>query len=176
MVLALVTATIVLGGVSYLVGERKVTQWRTAVAERQRLGDEKRANARAIAQREERASRLESMRSRLPVYPATRPVTAELLKLIKGKADTHQLALSQMRPGNEKAVGDLSEVEIDCTWEGTLEAITRFWHDVQQQGAMMDIRSVTMQPSTGQSAGKLKGNFTIFCAFIRTAAEGSGEP
>lgn len=167
MVMAVVTLLIVVVGGTLLLGRPLWTKWKNAAVQRQRLADENRLSARLIRQREEVSTKLDTIRSRLPRFKPGQPVTAELLKTVKRLADENQVAITRIEPDQEKQVGDLSEVAIDCQWDATLEGMVKFLYAVQVQGAILDIRQITVAPAQS-AAGRLKGNFTVFCAFSRT--------
>lgn len=167
MVMAVVTLLIVVVGGTLLLGRPLGTKWKNAAVQRQRLADENRLSARLIRQREEVSTKLDTIRSRLPRFKPGQPVTAELLKTVKRLADENQVAITRIEPDQEKQVGDLSEVAIDCQWDATLEGMVKFLYAVQVQGAILDIRQITVAPAQS-AAGRLKGNFTVFCAFSRT--------
>lgn len=169
-VMAVVTLLIVVLGGSVFLGRPLWTKWKNAAGERQRLANENRLNERLIKQRGEVADRLGAIRGRLPRFRPDQPVTAELLKTVKKLADESQVAITRMEPDQEKQVGDLSEVAIDCQWDATLEGIVRFLYAIQVQGAILDIRQITVAPAQS-AAGRLKGTFTVFCAFSRTEEE-----
>ena len=165
--MAVVTLLLVLVGGTWLLGRPLVKRWTDAAVQRQRLADENRLSARLIRQRDDVGSRLAAIQSRLPRFKPGQPVTAELLKTLKRLADEFQVAITRVEPDQEKQVGDLSEIAINCQWDSTLEGMVRFLHAVQAQGAVLDIRQITMAPAQS-AAGRLKGSFTVFCAFSRT--------
>lgn len=169
LMMAMITLVIVVLGGTYMLGRPMLARWEESGKLRQRLEAENKFADRLIKQRAEVVQELDALRGGLPKYDAQRPVIAELLKTIKKMADENQLSLSRLQPDRETTVGDLSEVAIDCAWDGTLESITRFLYAVQIQGAILDIRQLTLSPMQG-AAGRLKGNFTIYCAFSREPA------
>ncbi len=161
---------VLLIGLSYLIGMPLLAEWEKSGRLREKTikaNDEARA---LINERANWETELTALRGRLPKYRPDQPVTAELLKTIKRTADEHQISISRMEPDKEQKVGDLSEVAIDCMWDGTLDSIVRFLYAVQGQGAILDIRQLTISPAQGV-AGRLKGNFTVFCAFSREIPE-----
>ena len=161
---------IVLLGLSYLIGMPLQEEWERAGRLREKTIIANGVARELIAQRGDWEGKLTALRGRLPKYRPDQPVTAELLKTIKRTADEYQISISRMEPDKEQKVGDLSEVAIDCMWDGTLDSIVRFLYAVQGQGAILDIRQLTISPAQGV-AGRLKGNFTVFCAFSREVPE-----
>ena len=176
LIMAFATGAVVLLGVSYLLGAPAIERWRGAAEKRRKLGDEGKIAQRLIAQRGEWESRYQQQRTGIPVHGPNDPVSALLLKRIEQLATENGLTLSRVQPDKEKSIGDLSELAIDCAWEGTLEPLVRFLYAVQKQGAILDIRQLTISPGQG-AAGRLKGNFTVFFAFSReSVAAGAGTP
>lgn len=169
IVLASVTGAVVLLGGTYYFGMPRVDEWKSSLAERRRLADEMRVAEHLIAQRGDWQERYDTLRGTIPKHGPTDPVTAEILKRVKQLADQNGVAISRIEPDREKVTGDLSEVAIDCTWDSGLESLVRFLYAVQMQGAILDIRQLTITPAQG-AAGRLKGNFTVFFAFSREGA------
>ncbi len=167
--LGLATLLLLVVGGTYILGRPLLEKLSIADKQTQTLDEKNRFAARLINQKPDALQQLDELRAGLPKYDAQRPVTAELLKKIKQMADENQLTISRLQPDREAVVGDLSEVAIDCQWEGTLEALTRFLYAVQIQGAILDIRQLGVAPMQG-AAGRLKGNFTVHCAFSREGA------
>ena len=175
LTMGMVTLALVVLGGTYMLGRPMLQKWGAAGAIRQRMAEENKFSTRLINQREDAVKHLDELRGTLPKYRPDQPVTAELLKLIKKTADENQLVLSRLEPDKESQVGDLSEVAIDCQWDGSLEALTHFLYAVQVQGAILDIRQLNVSPMQG-AAGRLKGNFSVFCAFSRQMMEAATAP
>lgn len=174
LILAFSTGAVVLMGLSYLLGEPAVGRWRAAVERRQKLSDERKLAQRLIAQRGDWEARYQQQRADIPVHGANDPVSALLLKRVEQLASENGLTLSRVQPDKERNIGDLFELAIDCAWDGTLETLVRFLYAVQKQGAILDIRQLTVSPGQG-APDRLKGNFTLFFAFRRIEA-GTGGP
>ena len=166
LILAFSTGAVVLLGVSWLLGGPAIARWRGASAQREKIEAECKIAQRLIAQRGEWEARYQEQRVSIPQHGPTDPVSAQLLKRIEQLASENGLILSRVQPDKERSIGDLSELAIDCAWEGTLEPLVRFLYAVQKQGAILDLRQLTVSPGQG-AAGRLKGNFTVFFAFSR---------
>ena len=95
-----------------------------------------------------------------------------------GDAGQHNLTLTRRNPGAERQAGDLYETAISCDWEGDLEALVNFLYAQQAQGAVSDVRQLSVQPVGGRDvpAGHLKGNFTIDYAYRREAGATENKP
>ena len=93
------------------------------------------------------------------------------MKTIKTISDKYGLDITRNQPYAEKPTGDLFELGINCTWQGTLDAIVGFLAELQQQGVSYDVRQLNVTP-LGRNTGRLKGNMVIHCAYTRgTTAE-----
>ncbi|OGV47473.1 MAG: hypothetical protein A2X46_14215 [Lentisphaerae bacterium GWF2_57_35] len=154
---------------TYWLGEAKLKEWDEFSTARQALNvrlqeAEVWANRQGVVDKS-----LDAIRQQLPRYPVGQDVTAELLKTLERTAQSHNLTLLRREPDKEKSVGDLYEVAINCSWEGELDALVHFLYALQVQGAMLDIRQLTITPGQG-GPGRLKGNFTVDCAYSRESA------
>ena len=176
LILAFATGSVVLLGVTWLLGGPAIARWRGAAERRGQVQAECKIAQRLIAQSGEWEARYQEQRVSIPQHGPTDPVSAQLLKRIEQLASENGLTLSRVQPDKERSIGDLSELAIDCAWEGTLDPLVRFLYAVQKQGAILDLRQLTISPGQGE-AGRLKGNFTVFFAFSRTGASaGTGTP
>ncbi len=175
LMLAGCTVGVLLVGGGYLIATPLVRRLNEAGNAAGQLAKQEMIARRLIAQRPEVEARATALRASIPRYAPGVQVGAEVLKTVKKLADQHSLALPRVEPNEEKTIGDLHEIAVDCAWEGPLEALVRFLFSVQQQGAMLDIRQLTAAPAPN-AAGRLKGNFTVFFAFSREEAAVSGAP
>lgn len=160
---------IILLGMTYWIGEGYVKKWRDAAAEMQTLGAKMELTQRLIEQKPMWEERLQNFRNQLPRHAQNKEVVSELLKTLEKLARDNSLVLLRREPEKERVTGDLSEVAIQCLWESDLEALVRFLYAVQMQGVILDIQQLSVTPAQG-SPGKLKGSFTVECAFGRTSA------
>jgi len=179
LVLAWLTGSVALLGLTYWLGLPKVEEWKETNKTLDRFQSRIVVAERTLTQKEQWEERLNTIRQRLPQHPVGKDVTAELLKTLERTAQDNGLILLRREPDKEKNVGDLYEVAINCTWEANLEPLVRFLYAIHTQGVILDIRQLSVTPVPGQS-GRLKGGFTVDCAYTRTtspeAAEGSAPP
>lgn len=164
--LGAITAGVLLLATTYLLGDSKIKEWKDSVEETKTLVEKMDSAKRTIAQRERWQERLEATRKQLPRYSANQEVTGEMLKTLERLARDNSLILSRREPDKEKSVGDLCEVSIQCTWEGSLDALVHFLYAVQSQGAILDVQQLSVSTVEG-TPGKLKGGFSVVCAFTR---------
>ena len=162
--LGLITLTIILFGVTYWLGGSRIVEQRRIKDDKVRLLHQIELHKRIIAEKDAWFSKLEELQSQLPVYDDKTAITAELLKLIKRTADEYGLDLVRTQPYREQQVGTLYELGVSCSWEGKLEALTRFLFELQKQGIRFDVLQLNAQPDA-QRDRILKGSMTIDCAY-----------
>ena len=169
MGLAWVTTMVVILGGTYWLGQPRAKAWQDAAREREVLGSKMKEINHLLGDQTNVNRRLEALRQQLPSHPQGKDVTAELLMTLERTAQQHGLILLRREPEKEKSVGDLYEVAINCTWESTLDALVHFLYALHIQGAILDIRQLTVTPGQG-GPDRLKGNFTVDCAYTRQTA------
>lgn len=180
MILVGATLAAVLVGGSIWLAEPMLKQWDDAAALRVKLEGERKESQHIINQKADWEQKLKDLRSQLPQHGEDEQVASEILKSISQLAASNGLSLPRKQPQPETDLGDgLSEVAIECQWEADLSGLVHFLYAVQVQGAILDIRQLTVQPQQGV-AGRLKGSFTVFNAFSRVksneAASAAGAP
>ena len=175
MGLAWLTAMVLILAATYWFGQPKAKAWKAAVKDREALTRKMKEINRLLEDQTNVNQRLDALRKQLPQHPVGKDVTAELLITLERTAQQHGLILLRREPEKEKSVDDLYEVAINCTWESTLDALVHFLYALQIQGAILDIRQLTLTPGQG-GPDRLKGNFTVDCAYTRMPAERQAAP
>lgn len=170
MILGVATlAAVLMGGTWYLI-DSKMEHWKDMAAQIENLKQQTRLHENAIQKQGDWLGDLNELQDHLPVFaPDQQSVAPELVKTIKQVASPHGLLILKSNPYKEKTTGDLFELGINCSWEGSLEALVGFLTDLQQQGVRYDPRTLNVTP-IGKNTGKLKGNIVIHCAFTRRTA------
>lgn len=161
---------VLLLGLTYLIADPMIRQWREAASVRDRVERERDMVQRSLDKRGEYEEKLESLRATLPSYATNEAVGASLLQQVRKLADENRVVTTRITPDAEKNIGDLYEQSIECTWEAELEPLVRFLYAVQVAGATLDIRAMNIAPSQDS---RLKGNMKIFFAYKRVAREES---
>lgn len=169
MTLGVVTLACVLVGVTWYAVDKKTETWKSKKAQIENLRQQISLHQNAIKMQDNWMGELELLQQDLRVFDDNqRSVSPQLMKTIKEISSVHGLEITRSQPYNEKPTGDLFELGINCTWQGTLDALVGFLTDLQQQGVRYDVRTVNIQP-VGKNSGKLKGNMVINCAYTRQA-------
>lgn len=129
-----------------------------------------------IARREQWERQYGELADLMPVFEADRRVDTHWLGVMDRLAAKNQIAIVRRQIGEEKQAGGVFEMPIECKeWEGTLEALTGFLYDLQSEGAMLDVRQMHVRPAPG-NPGRLRGSFTLNCAYMRAGATPPATP
>ena len=167
MTLGIITLASVLVGSTWYIVDGKVDQWHAKATEIQHLKQQISLHQQAIKMQENWLGDLNALQTELPVFDLNqRSVSPELIKRIKAHAAKHGVTILKSNPRGEKPTGDLFELGINCTWEGTLASMVHFLTELQQQSVRYDVRTLSVMP-VGKNTGKLKGNMVVYCAFTR---------
>lgn len=162
----LITVVIVLYAFAALSFKKQVANWtvsKKVYATAQKKFNEEQA---LIADRNEWAARYDQVRSLMPVFPYDKDVDTHWLNIMDSVATRTGLAIARRQTSKEAEVGDVYELPIDCKdWEGSLESLVKFLYELDQEGAMLDVRQLYARPSN--KPGYLKGTFTLTCAYMR---------
>jgi hypothetical protein len=172
MMLGVVTLACVLIGTTWYAVDKKTEAWKSKKTQIDKLHQQIRLHQNAIKMQENWMDELDVLQQELRVFADDqRSVSPQLMKTIKEISDKHVLEITRSQPYAEKPTGNLFELGINCTWQGSLDALVGFLTDLQQQGVRYDVRTLNIQP-VGKNSGNLKGNIVINCAYTRQAIPG----
>ncbi len=170
MILGVATLACLLFGGTWYVVDRRMEEWRAQKSEIEKIRQQIGFHENAIKMQENWVGELNELQQDLRVFEdGGRTVSPELMKTIKAFADQYGMEITRSQPYAEKPTGDLFELGINCSWNGSLEAMVDFLADLQRQGVRYDVRTLTVQP-VGQNSGQLKGSMVIHCAYTRKPA------
>lgn len=165
LLVAVVAVLYAFAGLSY---KKQAANWKVAkrvyLAAQEKVQDER----ALIDARDDWSARYEQMRDLMPVFPYEQDVDTYWLNIMDQTASRNGLTIARRQAiGKGEEIGDVFELPIDCKgWEGSLESLVKFLHDLQKEGAMLDVRQLFIQPVSGKP-GILKGTFILTCAFMR---------
>lgn len=164
--LLLIVGVVILYGVAALSYKPQMVNLNIAKRSFEREEKKLRDERDLIANRAQWNERYETMRSMMPPFPYEKDVVTYWLSLMDTAASKQGLTISRRQANKEVEVGDVYELPLDCKdWEGTLEQLVKFLYEIDQQGAMLDMRQLYIRPAT--KPGFLKGTFTLYCAYMR---------
>ena len=168
MILGTSTLAILLIAVTVIVGKPVLDKYKDlgAKIDQQKMLLEKQQGM--IASRADWDARFVTISELMPEFPADRKMDIHWLTVMDQIATKNGLIITKRQVGGEKQIGDVYELTIDVReWEGTLDALTHFLFDLQDLGVMLDIKQLYVKPL---DANKLRGRFTLNCAFSRGSA------
>lgn len=93
-------------------------------------------------------------------------VSPRLMQTIKNIADKNGVNITRNQPFEEKPIGDLFEIGINCTWNSDLKSLIKFLAELQKENLKYDVKTINISPDSKYS-GKLKGNMIIECAYTK---------
>lgn len=171
--LVLTAAVVVLALTYFAFGER----FRAYAAREETRNDllARKLKAEALLDRQEdMVRRLAAFRGGLPVFQPGQTAASDLLPALEKMAPAYGITLTRREsPEEERAVGELFETSLTCSWEGTLSSLVRFLHAQQSLGPVSDVRLLEVKPlrtNRDQITDRLSGKFTIDYAYTRGSA------
>jgi hypothetical protein len=170
MILGVATLAALLAGITWYAVDSKTDEWKGKKTEITNLKQQIRLHEQAIEKQNDWIEDLKTLQKDLRIFKTgQKNVSPELMKTIKAISRKHDLDITKSQPYGEQKIGDLFELGINCTWQGTLESMVGFLTELQQQGVRYDVRTLNVTP-VGKNTGKLKGNMVIHCAYTRKPA------
>ena len=105
-------------------------------------------------------------RAAMPTFEGLVTTDTTWLEKVGQIAKKHNIEISNRSAGKETTADDVLELEITCNWEGSLESLVRFMHELENTDkGMFDFHSLAFKPSSKK--GYLKGSFVLTCAYMR---------
>ncbi len=173
--LAIATGLALVGVGTYSLISSRWTAWQQLAADREKLEDRLALARQRLDRGPDTERRLAMLRQSLPLAPAEQDVTAQLLRTLEDLAARHGLALTRRDAEKERPTGDLYELSVNCVWEGSLDALTRFLYSVLELGASYDISQLVVNTAGSGRAG-LNGTFRLDYAYRRAGAPPPATP
>lgn len=172
------TLAVLLLALTYLALEPRFKEWAEFRQQREDLRMRQETAQQLLDSRETVAARLAEFRAGLPVFAVGKRAESELMPDLEKMATQHSLVLTRRNAAPEREAGDLFETSITCDWEGDLPALVNFLYAQQSQGAVSDVRQLSVQPAGGKDVpeGRLKGTFNMDYAYRREAGTTESKP
>lgn len=165
LLLLFLTAVVALFAGTFFVAKGRIEEWKEISRQAQELHRQIELQERLVETRGKWETELKQLAKSLPVFPADKKMDVYWLATMDEIAAARGMTISKRQAGEEKKVGDLYELPIECSdWEGTLEALVRFLYDLQEKSGMLDVRQLFIKPK-GQ--GVLRGRFSLVCAYAK---------
>lgn len=167
MILAVVSISAILFGGTWYAVDQRVEEWKTMQDRITELKSEIRLAQRNIQMEPVWQKELNELQKELKNYPGEHAVDSELANDIRAISKKYEFEILRISFLKEKKIGDLYQMGINCNWEGSLDAVVRFFAELQEQGGRYDVRTLSITPSRGQEGEKLKGSMLVQCAYTR---------
>ena len=168
-VLALVTLTCLLFGVTAVVVRPRIEELRKLRDDMDNVAKRVAAYERLVATRPKVEEEFRALSDMLPGFPASKKMDVHWLSVMDTIARRHNVRISKRQVEPERQLEDVFELPIDCKeWEATLDSIVHFLFDLQNEGAMLDVRNLYIKP---KGKGLLRGRFLLYCAYTRHTEE-----
>ncbi len=166
-VLAGATVAVLLFSALIFAYDGQIKALRLAQTRLRSLQAEQRYRSMLISQRPAIEARFAQLQDLMPLFTQDKQVDTHWMGIMNTAAKRNGLTLINAIPEKETQVGDVFEFPIKCSdFNGSLDALVRFLHDVQNEGVMLDVRSMTVSIHP-QSPALLRGQFTLYCAYMR---------
>ena len=134
-----------------------------------KLRQESNAQRALIARAEEWKERYLKVKDQMQIFPMGMEVDTHWMSRMNALAQENNVTLLRFQRGKEVLQGDVYELSLESReCEATLEDFLGFLDAIHAEGAMLDVRELTMTPHP-QRQGILKGRFTLYCAYMRGA-------
>ena len=125
------------------------------------------AEAKLIGEKQKWTEDYEKERAAMRNFEAGKATDTTWRRKLDEIAARHNIVISSAQTGKEVEAGDVLELPIEVkTWEGCLEALVKFMHELENtEDGMFDITQLNFKPSSKK--GYLRGSFTLNCAYMR---------
>ena len=122
---------------------------------------------RLIGEKSKWAEAYEDEKAQMPTFEVGKATDTTWQRKLDEIAEKNRIQITSKQIGKETEAGDVLELPIDVkTWEGSLEALVRFMHELENSNVgMFDITQLNFKPSSKK--GYLRGSFTLNCAYMR---------
>lgn len=123
--------------------------------------------ARLIADKAKWDAAYEAARAEMPTFVAGKATDTTWLQKMGEIANRNLVQISQRGAQKEKLeIDDVTVLPIDASWEGSLEALVKFLHELENSDeGLFDVAELDFGPSAKK--GYLRGTFTLNCAYMR---------
>jgi len=171
VVLAVMTFGVGLFGGTAIMVRAKLDEWLDLRQEQRKILEQIEEDRTVLAEHERWSREFADLSRMLTEFPADKKMDVYWLSVMDELAKKHGVTISQRQAGEEKRIGDVYELPVECLrWEAPLEALVHFLFDLQSEGAMLEIREMLITPKEPRTDNLLRGRFTLYCAYTREPA------
>ena len=141
--------------------------WKRAAKAYGRECDRYEQEEKLISERRKWNDLYDREKAAMPTFEAGKATDTVWLRKVEDLARTNLVQITSIDSGKEVEAGDVLELPIDVkSWEGSLEALVKFMHALENStDGMFDVKEISLKPS--QKKGYLRGSLSITCAYMR---------
>ena len=141
--------------------------WKKAAKSYAKEKDKYLREEKLIGEKQKWTEAYENEKATMPTFEAGKATDTTWRRKLDEIAAKHNIVISSAQTGKEVEAGDVLELPIEVkTWEGCLEALVKFMHELENTNdGMFDITQLNFKPSSKK--GYLRGSFTLNCAYMR---------
>ncbi|MFW6151824.1 MAG: hypothetical protein ACOC6C_02510 [Verrucomicrobiota bacterium] len=165
LTLTLTTSAIALFGLTVIFAKPRFEEWQAIREQKSVISEDISEKKEMIAQKEKWENQFARLREALPSLPEDRRVDVHWLSIMDNIASQNDLTIGRREAGKEKHIRGVYELPIECKeWEGTIASLVNFLIDMRKQGAILDIRYLTVRRKDSRN---LRGSFLLYAAYTR---------
>ena len=163
-VVAVVVLYAVAVGVWFFSAE---SAWKRAAKAYSRECDRYEQEEKLISEKRKWNELYDREKAAMPTFEAGKATDTVWLRKVEDLARTNLVLITSIDSGKEVEAGDVLELPIEVkSWEGSLEALVKFMHALENTPeGMFDVKEISLRPS--QKKGYLRGSLSITCAYMR---------
>ena len=141
--------------------------WKRAARNYEKARDAYLKEAKLIGEKRKWADAYENEKATMRTFRPDEATDTTWRRKLDELVEKHLIVIAGAQTGKEIEAGDVLELPIEVkTWEGSLESLVRFVHELENTDAgMFDITQISLKPSPKK--GYLRGGFTLNCAYMR---------
>ena len=141
--------------------------WKKAAKNYAKAKDTYQKEVKLIGEKQKWTDAYEDEKAQMPTFEAGKATDTTWRRKLDEIAEKHHFLIASAQTGKEVEAGDVLELPIDVkSWEGSLEALVRLMHELENTSeGMFDITQISFRPSSKK--GYLRGSFTLNCAYMR---------
>ena len=141
--------------------------WKKAVRRYEQAKATYQKEERLIADKAKWDAAYETEKAAMPIFEAGKATDTTWLQRMGEIATRNLVQISQRGTQKEKLeIDDVTVLPIDASWEGSLEALVKFLHELENSDAgLFDVAELNFKPSSKK--GYLRGTFKLNCEYMR---------
>ncbi len=141
--------------------------WKKKAKELRRAQEAYQKEVKLIDEKRKWTEAYETEKAAMPTFEIGKATDTTWRRKLDELAAKHHVAIMSAQTGKETEAGDVLELPIEVkSWEGSLEALVRLMHELENtEEGMFDIVQISFRPSSKK--GYLRGSFILNCAYMR---------